>query len=142
MEVSGFATSGFWEKKVAWKEDTIEDEATAIVRFESGVLLSVRISSIETNLKPGMVEVTGTKGSYIFDGKNWTQITARNNSKLQETGENPDSEWGKYYRNIANHLVRGEELVITPEWSRRPIHILDLATQSAKQGKTLKAKYA
>jgi hypothetical protein len=31
--------------------------------------------------------------------------------------------------------------VITPEWSRRPIHILDLAAQSAKQGRALAAKY-
>ena len=39
------------------------------------------------------------------------------------------------------HLVDGAELIITPEWSRRPIHILDLAVQSAKAGKTLSAKH-
>jgi len=32
-------------------------------------------------------------------------------------------------------------LVITAEWSRRPIHILDLAVRSAKAGRSLAAKY-
>ena len=36
---------------------------------------------------------------------------------------------------------KGEDLIITPEWSRRPIHILDLACRSAESGKTIKAKY-
>ena len=38
-------------------------------------------------------------------------------------------------------LTKGEPLVITPEWARRPIHILDLANQSAKKGVAMKAKY-
>jgi hypothetical protein len=42
---------------------------------------------------------------------------------------------------VADHLTRGAKLIITPEWSRRPIHILDLACQSAQQGKAMRAKY-
>ena len=141
VEVSGFSFDGYWADKVAWKEDTVEDEATAFVRFDNRIPLALRVSSIDTNPREGMLEVFGTKGAYIFDGKNYTQITARSASRLRETGENPDSEWNRYYQNIANHLAEGEELVITPEWSRRPIHILDLAVKSAQQGKTLKAKY-
>ena len=37
--------------------------------------------------------------------------------------------------------VKGKKLVITGEWARRQIHILDLANQSARQGKSLKARY-
>jgi hypothetical protein len=37
--------------------------------------------------------------------------------------------------------VKRTPLVITPEWSRRPIHILHLADQSAKQNTAQKAKY-
>lgn len=33
-----------------------------------------------------------------------------------------------------------EDLIIDGAWSRRPIHIIDLAVQSAKKGKTLQAK--
>jgi poly(A) polymerase len=38
-------------------------------------------------------------------------------------------------------LRRRKKLVITPEWSRRPVHVIDLAVQSAKKGRTLPAKY-
>jgi len=58
-----------------------------------------------------------------------------------EKGKNPKAEGHRYYENIAAHLTRGEKLVITPEWSRRPIHAIDLAVQSAKRGKALPAKY-
>ena len=56
-------------------------------------------------------------------------------------GRNPPTQWEKYYANVAAHLVKGVPLVITAEWARRPIHILDLAGRSAKQGKALKARY-
>jgi len=56
-------------------------------------------------------------------------------------GKNPPSEGWRFYQNIADHLVRGKPMVITPQWARRPIHILDLACRSAKAGRTMKAKY-
>lgn len=142
VEVTGFAFEGFWGKKLSWKDDTNEDEAMAVVRFENGVPLFLRISSIDVNPKEGMIEVTGTKGSYIFDGKNWVQITAKNTSKMRESGENPESDWGSYYRNLIDYFVNDAELIISAEWSRRPIHIIDLAVKSAQQGKSLKAKYS
>ena len=55
--------------------------------------------------------------------------------------KNPDGQGWKFYQNIADHLTQGEKLVITGEWARRPIHILDLANQSYVKGATLKAKY-
>ena len=33
------------------------------------------------------------------------------------------------------------KLIITPQWARRPIHILDLANRSAERNKALAAKY-
>ena len=41
--------------------------------------------------------------------------------------KNPAGEGWKLYQNVADHLVKGEKLIITGEWARRPIHILDLA---------------
>jgi hypothetical protein len=55
--------------------------------------------------------------------------------------QNPPSESWQFYQNIADHLVKGEKLVITGQWARRPIHILDLADQSARKGVAIKAKY-
>jgi len=143
VEVAGFTKSGFWAPKTAWKRDTIEDEGVAIVRFASGARLTLCISNVNSNIKPGRVEVTGTKGSYIFDGRHWQLITPKGGRTVITKGRNaPDHvQWWRFYRNIADHLVNGEKLVITAQWARRPIHILDLAYRSAKAGRALKAKY-
>lgn len=141
VEVSGFAHSGFWQTR--WGKDTNEDEATAVVRFKSGCMLTLRISSIEANAKPGIVEFVGTKGTYVMDFAGFDLITHTAAGETRVTkGRNPNGEGWKLYQNIADHLTVGEKMVITPEWARRPIHILDLANASARMGRALKAKYA
>ncbi len=141
-EVTGFAKSGFWAPKTAWKKDTNEDEGYLVARFDSGQWLTLTITSIDSNPKRGWLEITGTKGSYIMDGDSWEISSWNGREKSVLRGPNPASEGQKFYLNIANHLVKGEKLVITPEWSRRPIHILDLAGRSAAKGCSVKAKYA
>ena len=54
---------------------------------------------------------------------------------------NPEDEGQRYYNNVRDHLVKGKPLVITAEWSRRPIHILDLGVRSAKLGRALSAQH-
>lgn len=139
VEVAGFARSGFW--KTAWKDDTNEDVACAVVRFKNGAWLTLTISSLESNARPGWLEVSGTRGTYIFDGGAYEIIQFREDQKIVTKGRNIPSQWERYYRNVADHLTKGTPLVITPEWARRPIHILDLANRSAKKGTALKAKY-
>ncbi len=114
---------------------------TAVVRFENGVHMIVRISIVESNPRPGRIEVTGTKKSHIFDGTTRELVKPKKSSTVTETGTNPENEHQRYYRNIADHLVSPEPLVIDAYPARRPIHILDLAVRSAKQGKSLRAKY-
>ena len=41
----------------------------------------------------------------------------------------------------AEALLHGEKLIITPEWARRVIQVLDYAGRSARKGATLKVKY-
>lgn len=139
VEVSGFARSGFW--KTVWKQDTNEDAACAVVRFKNDAWLTLTISSLESNSKPGWLEITGTRGTYILDGGTYEIIQFREDQKIVTKGKNIASQWERYYRNVAAHLTKGEKLIITPEWARRPIHILDLANQSAKKGTAMKAKY-
>jgi predicted dehydrogenase len=142
VEVSGHAKTGFWAPKTAWKEDTNEDEGYAVVRFANGCWLTLCVTTLDNNPKRGQLEITGTDGTYIFDGGTYEMITTRKNGeKVIKKGANPASEGWRYYQNVADHLVKGEDLVITGEWARRPIHILDLADQSARQGKSQKAKY-
>jgi predicted dehydrogenase len=143
VEVSGYAHKGFWSGQTKWGKDGNEDEASAIVRFKKGCLLNLRISSIESNGKPGIVEFVGTKGSYVMDFGGFELIThAASGETVVTKGKNPPGEGWKLYQNVADHLVKKVPLVITGEWARRPIHIIDLANQSAKLGRALRAKYA
>ena len=141
VEVSGYASAGFWAPKTAWKQDTNEDEAAAVVRFANGTWLTLNMTSLDQNPKKGNLEITGTKGTYIFDGRTYEIIRQQGSRQTITRGENTASRSPEFYRNIADHLSKGTRLVITPEWSRRPIHILDLACKSAEQGKALRAKH-
>jgi len=140
-EVTGFAKTGVWASKTPWKEDTNEDEAHLVVRYTNGTWTSLTMSSIDMGSRPGMLEITGTKGTFIMDFSGWTLIQRKNGNTVTTKGRNPDGEYRHFYNNIADHLTKGTALLITPEWARRPIHIIDLACKSAKLGKSLKAQY-
>jgi predicted dehydrogenase len=140
-EICGFAKTGFWAPKTKWKADTNEDEAFFTVRFKTGQWLTLRVTSIDSNPKPGVVEITGTKGSMTFDHRTWEIVTHEGESVVRTSGANPKSEGWRFYKNVADHLVRGRKLVITPEWGRRMIHVLDTAARSARAGRALKPKY-
>jgi predicted dehydrogenase len=146
-EVSGFAKNGYWEsvapKSFPWKGDANEDEATAIVRFRNGAMINLSISHLRSDPRSDhFVQFVGTKGSYSIGWSQWTtRIADRKHQLVEKTGKHPKGRGDLYYKNIAGYLTGKEELIITPEWARRPIHILDLAVQSAKQGRALKAKY-
>jgi predicted dehydrogenase len=140
-EVTGFAKRGFWDSNTRWKDDTNEDEAVAVVRFSNGKWLTLCVTHLDSNPKRGLLEISGTRGSYIFDGGTWEMMTHRKGQPVPAKGKNPPSEGWRFYKNVADHLVKRTELVITPEWARRPIHILDLADRSARLGKALKAEH-
>ncbi len=138
-EVSGFSHSGFW--KTPWKDDTIEDEGSLIARFDDGAWLSLTITSIDTRTRPYIIEFTGTKGTYLMGMNDFTIITNEDGVESTIKGANREGQQEKFYKNLAQHMVKDADLVITGEWSRRPIHILDLGNKSAQSGKTMKAKY-
>lgn len=140
-EVVGFSKQGFWSKHTKWKQDTIEDEAFAVVRFKSGLWVTLDITSIDANPKKGMVEITGTKGTLVWEYDTYELIEKKSDRTVVTKGNNPEPQWSNYYADVARHLTKGTPLVITPEWARRPIHILDLANQSAVKGRALKPKY-
>jgi scyllo-inositol 2-dehydrogenase (NADP+) len=144
VEVSGFAHIGFWAPQTPYKDDTNEDEAHLVARFDSGQWLELTISALDSYPK-GMqrrwVEVTGTKGTYLFDGGSWMTTRQEPGERIERQGGNPQSQGQKYYENVAAALLGKADLIITAGWARRPIHILDLAVRSAKEGRALAAKY-
>lgn len=140
-EVSGYAHHGFWAGGMRWKADSNEDEAQVSVRFKSGQHSSLTVTQLDTNLKPGFLEITGTKGSYAMDAQEYALIRVRKGIRTVEKGPHPASQFHLFFENVAAHLTRGKPLAITPEWARRPVHILDLARKSAELGRALKPKY-
>ena len=88
------------------------------------------------------MEITGTTGTDLMRaGKGWRMIRQVRGKTVETEGENPPSQSWRFYQNIADHLTGKAKLIITPEWARRPIHILDLADQSVKKGRAMKARY-
>ena len=142
IEITGFSKRGFWADKTKWKEDTLEDEGFGIMRFENGIWGTLRITQIDSNPRHSMIEITGTKGTYGWDYDNFFLITPNEyGEKITHTGRHPEVEWWRYYQNIADHLTKGTKLVITPQWSRRPIHFIELMCKSAEKGMSMKPKY-
>jgi predicted dehydrogenase len=141
-EVSGFAHQGYWGPQTRWGKDAIEDEGFAVVRFRSGQWLTLAITQIDSKGKEGWLEITGTRGSLLIDGGH-TRLYQHIDGKFITTQmKHPADEGHRYYENVRDHLVKGKPLLITAAWSRRPIHILDLAVQSAKKGRALPARYS
>ncbi|MBI1336534.1 MAG: gfo/Idh/MocA family oxidoreductase [Phycisphaera sp.] len=141
VEVSGYAHKGFWGPQTKWGTDANEDEGYAVVRYKSGQWSTLRITNIDANLVPGQLEVTGTLGSYVIQFGTRTIHKVVDGETITSKAKNPKAEGYRLYQNIADHLTKGEKLIITPEWARRPIHILDLADQSARKGVAMKAKH-
>jgi predicted dehydrogenase len=106
------------------------------------VWLSIIISYLDHHPKENWFEITGTEGTLLLTADRWKTVRKEGDQTTTSEGPNVDAQWHRYYQNLADHLVKGKPLIITPQWSRRMIHILDLATRSAEQGVTLRAKYS
>ena len=142
VEVSGYATHGHWATQTPWKDDTIEDEAMAMVRFKGGGIYLLRVSYLEREPPPYLIKVTGTLGCLEFSPHGKYRITTREDDEVVvREGHEPESESWRFYRNVTNHLVNDEPLIITAEWAMRVIHVLDLARNSAAQGRALPVTY-
>lgn len=140
-EVSGFAEKDLYVEINPFKQDAIEAEAEAVVRFADGAWLRLNVSAVPHDMRENGIHFHGSKGSYFMSLDKWTLRLRENQQSLLRSGSNPESQGHKYYANIVNHLCDTEALVITPEWARRPIHIIDLAMRSAAQGRALQALY-
>jgi predicted dehydrogenase len=129
-----------WAKDTKWKSDTNEDDGLVVVRYASGAWSTLAMSSIES--RPGQFfKITGTKGTCLLDWKQCEVITHKDSQTNSVITPIRKNEGWKLYQNVADHLTKGAKLIISPEWARRPIHILDLACRSSKSGHALKAKY-
>jgi predicted dehydrogenase len=141
-EVTGHLWRGIWAAQTKWKRDTNEDDAFLTVRYASGAWSTLTVTTIDARPRRDWFRVIGTKGQYVANWDAGELITHQRDRTITSRLPNPPGEGWRLYQNIADHLTAGTKLVITPEWARRPIHILDLAGRSAALGRALRAKYA
>jgi predicted dehydrogenase len=74
--------------------------------------------------------------------KQYFRMVTYNDGKPVETQVDfKKGEHSAYYRNIADHLLRGTELIVKPEEARRVIAIMKAAEKSSRTGKTVKPAY-
>ncbi|NQU09325.1 Gfo/Idh/MocA family oxidoreductase, partial [bacterium] len=141
VEVTGFLWRGIWANRTPWKKDTNEDDAFLAVRYASGAWSTLSITTIDARPAKDWFRIIGTKGQYVMNWDAGKIVTHAGARTITTRVPNPQGEGWRLYRNIADHLTKRTRLVISPEWARRPIHILDLAGRSAQQGRALQAKY-
>ncbi|MCM8776986.1 MAG: ThuA domain-containing protein [Candidatus Omnitrophica bacterium] len=123
-------------KKLVWNSVTSEDYGEIYIKFENGTTVDFVMSQISAVPRPRW-RILGTKGA--IEQTKWDEITLvsyvsgiRQESKVaihQGSLEN----WKQYYRNIADHLLMGEELIVKPEQAKRVIAIIEECEKNSKE---------
>jgi len=126
---------GFYQKRL-WFDVTNEDHGQIILRLEGGRYADSQVSEMSAVDKPKW-RILGTKGALVLN-KNEDKIDVV--AFIRDFREEmripfPANNYISYYINVADHLLTGEHLEVTPESARRVIAVLELAEKSAKSGK-------
>jgi predicted dehydrogenase len=151
------AVSAHAHKRV-WHDVTNADHSSIRLRFAGGVIAEFTHSDIAAALKPKWY-VLGTQGAIVADWRHETVATRRWSGDLIEERlqaaespsrvtvyqrdlndaihaqalELPASPPQPFHRNLADHLLLGLPLAVTPRSSRRNIAVMEAATRSAAQ---------
>jgi len=134
------SVTGFFHK-LAWMDVTNEDEVEAVIRFESGAVADVQLSSIARVGKPRW-RILGTKGAILDQGGGKFKVcTEVDGIPVEMEVKYKASERLPYYRNISDHLLHGKELEVKPEEARRVIAIMETAEKSSKTKKVEPVPY-
>lgn len=129
------SVTGFFHKRV-WNDVTNEDQTQAIIRFKSGAMADLQISSIARIGKP-RARILGTKGAILDQGGGSFKLaTEVDGIAVEGEVKYKESTWPEYYTNLAAHLLDGAPLEVTPESSRRVIAVIETAEKSAKSGRS------
>jgi predicted dehydrogenase len=135
------SVTGFYQK-LEWHGVTNEDHTVAVIRFANGVMANVEQSHLAAAPKDRW-RVLGTKGSISLGQGNdfWTVRSYLDGPCVESKVPFEKVDWLAYYRNIADHLIAGEELEVKGEQGRRVIAVIETAEKSSKQRKSLPVPY-
>ncbi len=147
--------NGYFHKLV-WHDMTNEDQVRAVIRFESGAVADVQWSHIAAIGKP-LWRILGTKGAISDSGEGWgpgyehqisapasgslTLVTIDEAGRHEEQVPYMDADWFMYWRDVADHLLRGGPVPVPGEIGRRVIGVFETAEKSSKSGQTEQVPY-
>jgi predicted dehydrogenase/type 1 glutamine amidotransferase len=130
----------FLKKK--WHGVTNEDYARAYARFDSGAEAQVVVSNLCSAPKP-LWTVLGTQGSAVIEGwRSGAQVVM-----VDETGARYAAELAQlerpngYYKNAADHLLAGAPLIISPEWAKATIQLIEGCELAARQNRVVEIEF-
>jgi predicted dehydrogenase len=160
--------TGFFHKLV-WHEVSVEDQARALILFESGAVADILWSNISAVRKPlwrilgaaGAIEDSGqdaltgyspAPGSPAALAGGVPELVGHSSGSLKLVTRQADgfatqqvpyepSDWVQYYRDIAVHLLRGGPVPVSGEDGRRTITVMETAERSALVGESLPVSY-
>ncbi|MCZ7647757.1 MAG: ThuA domain-containing protein [Planctomycetota bacterium] len=134
--------SGHFFKR-AWPHVTNEDHALIQIVFESGAVALYETSQLAAAGK-AKFRILGEQGALLHEGKDALKLSAQVNGIRGREMLVPcaNSDWGRFYRQLGDHLLLGEALEITAEEGRRNIAIIEAAEKSSrKHGAPMKVPY-
>ena len=126
--------SGHMQKRY-WHNSTIEDFALAHVVFEDDTSATLEQGNLVAKARNGW-RILGTMGAICNNspGCEVTLVQMHDGIRRETELSKWQSNWPGYYQNIANHLLMGEDLIVTAQQARRIIGVVELAERSWKQG--------
>jgi predicted dehydrogenase/type 1 glutamine amidotransferase len=130
--------TGDFQKRV-WNAVSNEDHGEAWIRFANGVTADYWTSQIAALSRPKWL-ILGTKGAIRADWKDEIELVSVTSGMRQDSSVKvslPGYGSVQYYRNVADHLLMGEELIVKPEQARRVIGVIDAAQRSSREGRSV-----
>jgi len=130
--------------KRKWYASTNEDHCRAYVRFESGIEAQLIQSNLCTAHKP-LWSILGTQGSIVIDG--WDSDAVVNSimpdgRRVTQTYPKISGDgWQGYYKNLADHLLSGLPLLITPEWAKATIQCIEGCEIASRENRLLEVTF-
>jgi predicted dehydrogenase len=132
--------TGQYQKRM-WHNVTNEDHSEAFVRFDSGAVAHIQLSSLCAAPKSRWY-ILGTKGAIVdTGGGQFTVYTRAGDYTASFQVKYYDSVWASYYEMLADHLIENKPNPVTPESARRVIAVISLAERASKTGKEQKVPY-
>ncbi len=128
---------GHFQAKRVWHDVTNEDHCATTVRFSNGCCAMIELSQLAAIGKPRW-RILGTLGAILDkDDEQFKVVSFKEGVRIESKVKYMPSDWHAYYRNVADHLLLGEPLAVTPESARRVIALIETSEKSSKAGKAL-----